>query len=398
MTDRPGVLFIVENDYFPRDARVLNECLSLASAYRCHVLAPRGRGERLFEAVDSATCIRFPHFEASSLRLIAVEYLVAALWIALLAPIIVAVGRIRVLHVANPPDFIVPLLGWLKLFGIRLVFDVHDLSVETFKGKAASRSRLGRRLVPALRALESASIRIADTVVATNQSIRTQVVHSDPGALVYVVRNSNRIRFRSLVDVGKRPRGGPLKVGYFGVLADDEAAGLTNFFSVAETMERRHTPFRIVIVGDGPGVANLRTEIARRRLTDRFEFSGFVRLPKAFDLIKEFDFGLVTWGDLPKNHLHTAMKVMDYMCCGVPVCSLRLTEQLESTQSIGIHEDTFQAVAEKMVDIYGDPERYEALRQRTLDHFNDVLCWERQQGTLLEAYASLTSARGPAAP
>jgi len=398
MTQRPGVLFIVENDYFPRDARVRNECVSLASTYRCHVLAPRGRNERFLETVESAACVRFPHFEAASLRFIPFEYLIAAFWIALLAPLIVVVRRIRIIHVANPPDFIIPLLGWLKVFGVRLVFDVHDLSVETFKGKAASRSRLGRSLEAALRALESASIGIADAIVATNQSIRQRVTDQRPGALVCIVRNSNGIRYQSLSEVGKSLRGGPLRIGYFGVLADDDAAGLANFFPVAETLERRGVPYRIAVVGDGPGLASLQAEAARRRLADRFEFHGFVGLPQAFALIKEFDFGLVTWGDLPKNRMHTAMKVMDYMCCGVPVCSLPLAEQIRSTQNVGIHETTFEAIAEKMIDTYQDAERYEALRQRTLDHFNAVLCWERQQGALLDVYTTLAGTVQPSAP
>jgi len=398
MKQRPGVLFIVENDYFPRDARVRNECASLASTYRCHVLAPRGKRERFLETVESATCVRFPHFEAASLRFIPLEYLIAAFWIAFLGPLIAAVRGIRIIHVANPPDFVVPLLGWLKIFGVRLVFDVHDLSVETFKGKVASRSRLGRSLEAALRSLESASIGIADAIVATNQSIRQHVTDQRPGALVCVVRNSNGIRYRSLREVDKAPRDGALRIGYFGVLADDEAAGLANFFPIAETMELRGMPYRIAVVGDGPGLAGLQAEAARRRLSDRFEFHGFVGLPKAFELIKEFDFGLVTWGDLPKNRMHTAMKVMDYMCCAVPVCSLPLAEQVRSTQNIGIHEATFEAIAEKMIDTYQDADRFEALRQRTLDHFNAVLCWERQQGALLDVYATLAGTAQPSMP
>jgi hypothetical protein len=124
-------------------------------------------------------------------------------------------------------------------------------------------------------------------------------------------------------------------------------------------------------------------------MENRFALHGFVRLPEAFDVIKQFDFGLVTWGDLPKNHLHTAMKVMDYMCCGVPVCSLRLKEQLASTQNVGIHGDTFEEIAQGMANIYRDEHEYEQLRQKTLRHFNEVLSWELQERSLLDAYAAL---------
>ena len=154
-----------------------------------------------------------------------------------------------------------------------------------------------------------------------------------------MVRNSNAIRFRSLAEVNKRKADGLLNVGYFGVLADDEAAGLKNFFTIAEALARGPLSFEISIVGDGPGLSRLRTQIKEKGLERHFRIHGYVQLPDAFELIKNFDFGVVTWGYLAKNHMHTAMKVMDYMCCAVPVCSLRLKEQVRSTQNIGIHAD-----------------------------------------------------------
>jgi glycosyltransferase involved in cell wall biosynthesis len=389
------VLFVLENDYFPRDARVYNECLTLSGLHCCYVLAPGRRGEKLRERVESVQCYRYPHFEANSLKYLLFEYLVAAAAIAVLVPLITLIHRIRVVHVANPPDFIIPLVSWLKLFGTKFVFDVHDLSVETFKGKSASQSVLGRHLANALDVLESASIRVADLVIVTNASIEEHVVKKREGVPVHVVRNSNAIRFRSLKEVKKRKRDGVLNVGYFGVLADDEAAGLNNFFAMAEVLARGPLPYRLSIVGDGPGLSVLKNIATERRLDQHFRFYGYVSFPDAFELIKDFDFGVVTWGYLPKNHLHTAMKVMDYMCCAVPVCSLRLKEQLQSTQNIGIHADSFAQIAAAMIDVFQKPDQYESLRRETLVHFNRVLSWELQSRKLINAYGSLlnTNAR-----
>lgn len=389
------VLFIVENDYFPRDARVNNECLTLSDLYPCYVLAPRQKGQKWTERARSATCYRYPHFEAESLKYIAFEYVIAAFWIALLVPMLTLIHRIRVIHVANPPDFIVPLVSWLKLFGIRIVFDIHDLSVETFNGKAASRSALGRCVAAALDGLESLSIRIADLVVVTNGSIKEHVTEKRGTVPVQVVRNSNAIRFRSVEEVAKRRPDGILNVGYFGVIADDEAAGLDHFFAVANGLARGPLPYQFSVVGDGPGLRYLKRAVRERQLESFFRFYGYVKLPDAFDLIKDFDFGLVTWGHLPKNHLHTAMKIMDYMCCAVPVCSLRLKEQVNSTQNIGIHEDSFDQIATSMIAVFQKQAEYEALRQKTLSHFNRALSWELQSHTLLNAYQHLLNSSSP---
>jgi glycosyltransferase involved in cell wall biosynthesis len=131
--------------------------------------------------------------------------------------------------------------------------------------------------------------------------------------------------------------------------------------------------------------------IAARKLQDRFQFFGFVPIPAAFELLKDFDFGLVTWGDLPKNHLHTAMKVMDYMCCAVPVCSLRLREQIKSTGGIGVHADSFDEIAERIAALRDNPADYERLRQQSLRRFNEALAWPMQERNLLGAYRELVT-------
>jgi glycosyltransferase involved in cell wall biosynthesis len=389
MTKKIRVLFVVENDYYPRDMRVYNECTALSGIYSCYVLAPRRQGQKLIERIESVTCFRFPHFEAHSLKLILLEYSIAVLWIALLVPLICLLRRIKVVHVANPPDFIIPAIAWLKIFGIRITFDVHDLSVETFRGKRASRSAIGRLLVSALDTLESWSILIADLIVTTNSSIQEYVTQKSRSKTIYVVRNSNPILFENLREVNKREGDGVINIGYFGVLADDEAAGLDHFFSIAEVLDRHSVPFRFSIVGDGPGLRYLRRIAKQKQLENRFRFFGFVEIPEAFELIKNFDFGLVTWGYLAKNHLHTAMKIMDYMCCGVPVCSLLLKEQVTSTQGIGIQRNTFEEVAEDIVRIYASTNEYQTLREATLSHFNSTLAWEFQERALISAYSLL---------
>ncbi len=386
---RKAILFVVENDFYPHDMRVYNECTTLSKRYRCHVLAPRAPGQKLFEVIGAARCLRFPIYHAGSVRWIFIEYLIAWLWMALLVPVISLIGRVGVIHVANPPDFIIPTIAWLRLFGVKIVYDMHDVSSETLRAKIDPDSRLGV-LIPVLDRLESASIRMADLTIATNESILARV-RSKIGdkVRVQVVRNSNRTVYRCVDDIGKEPCADVTTIGYFGVLADDSAAGLENIVQLAASMIERGVHCRFSIVGNGPGLPSLQHMVTAAGLDRHFVFHGFVPMPQAYDLIKEFDFGLVSWGDLPKNHLHTAMKIMDYMCCAVPVCSLQLTEQMRSTGGVGIHGACFPEIAERIAHLRETPTAYEELRRSTLLRFNDVLCWELQERELFAAYGHL---------
>ncbi len=383
------VLFVVENDHFPQDVRVYNECKAVSRLAECLVLAPRARRQAFREDIAGIKCYRYPATEAASLWGIPLEYLIAFLSIAIFVPAIVLIKRVRVVHVANPPDFIIPSVVWLRLFRVRLVFDAHDLSTETLKGKLGEKNTVARRLLPVLELLEMLSVRFANLVVATNESISARVRRMTPDRSAVVVRNSNPVKYRKLTDVPKPARSNTINVGFFGLLANDKAAGLGNIVDLARALCVRGASCRFSIVGTGPGLAPLRQLAADAGLADRFDFVGFVPISEAYSLISSFDFGLVSWGDMPKNNIHTAMKVMDYMCCGVPVCSLPLTEQLRSTGGIGVHAASFDAIAEKMISVFRDLPRYEKLRERTLQHFNETLCWELQEETLLRVYRLL---------
>ena len=383
-----AVLFVVENDFFPQDSRVYRECRAVAAERLSYVLAPRARGQRYTEQVDGIRCYRYPAFHAPSTLLIPVEYLLALITLALVIPLIVFVKRVAVVHTANPPDFIIPAVAWLKLFGVKLVYDVHDVSEETLRGKFADEGLVFHVCATLIRWLERVSVSLSDLVIATNNSISSRVTGLSPRKRIVVVRNSNPLIYSKLDEIAKAGTT-DLNVGYFGVLANDSAAGLGNIVSLAETLERQGVDFTMTIVGDGPGLPSLQSLVEAASLNRRFNFKGFIGLPQAYDAIRNFDFGIVSWPDTPKCHLHTAMKIMDYMCCAVPVCSLRLTEQMYSTNGVGIHADSFEAMAKEMVEIYRNPLEYQALRRNSLERFNTALKWEIQEARLRAEYKRL---------
>ena len=188
--------------------------------------------------------------------LIPLEYALALLTLALLIPLIVAAKRVAVVHTANPPDFIIPAVAWLKMFGIKLVYDVHDVSEETLRGKFADAGLAFQVFAKPIRWLERISIAWSDLVIATNLSISRRVAALSPGKRIVVVRNSNPLVYRRVEDIAKAPGTG-LNVGYFGVLANDRAAGLDNILTVARVLANRGVPFSFSIVGRRPRPAAL---------------------------------------------------------------------------------------------------------------------------------------------
>ena len=295
------ILFVIENAHYPQDTRVYNECTSLSKLFDCYVLAPKAKGQSVVERVEAATCYRYPAFDGTSIKWIPLEYLISLFWIALLVPIVALAKRIRVVHVANPPDMIIPMIAWLKLLGTRIVFDAHDISTETLKGKMSTERSSLSLLLPLLEQFESLSIRVADLAIATNESILTRIRQKSADKRTWIVRNGNATVYASVDKVNKPPANGAIRLGYFGVLANDRAAGLDNIITVARVLANRGVPFSFSIVGNGHGLPRLKQMIDAADMTDRFEFHGFVPIPQAYQIIKSFDFGFVSWGRHPQE-------------------------------------------------------------------------------------------------
>ena len=76
-----------------------------------------------------------------------------------------------VIHAANPPDTAVFIAMFYKLFGKQFIFDHHDLAPELYAARFDGK-KTNELIRSALLGLEKLSCRVADHVIATNQSYR----------------------------------------------------------------------------------------------------------------------------------------------------------------------------------------------------------------------------------
>jgi len=74
-----------------------------------------------------------------------------------------------VIHACNPPDLFCLIAAPYRLLGRRFVFDQHDLTPEIFKVQFEGRLNWVYGL---LRLFEKATYRLANAVIATNESMR----------------------------------------------------------------------------------------------------------------------------------------------------------------------------------------------------------------------------------
>src|SRR5690349_2816453 len=212
---------LLENQTYPRDFRVRREATALTAAgYRVSIICPAGPGQPFRETLNGVHLYRYPPPpEANGFLGYIWEYGFAMLATYFLSILILFEQGFDVVHAHNPPDTFVFIAAFYKLFGKNFVFDHHDLSPEMYQARFPGG---GSRLVHStLVFLEKLTCRLADRVIATNESYKRIEIERD-GVLessITVVRNGIELQNLSMIEPDRalRPEGKTI-IGYIGVM------------------------------------------------------------------------------------------------------------------------------------------------------------------------------------
>ena len=164
------IVILVENLPVPSDRRVWQQATTLARAgHSVTVICPKGKGwTRSRETIEGVTILRHRLPEARRRLGYPLEYAIALGSQTLLTWRVFLRSGIDVIQACNPPDLLFLIAAQFKPFGVRFIFDHHDLSPELFAVKFGAGGR-GYRI---LRALERMTFRLADRVICTNEFFR----------------------------------------------------------------------------------------------------------------------------------------------------------------------------------------------------------------------------------
>lgn len=384
------VLIVVENLPVPFDRRVWAEATTLAAAgYTVSVICPKGKGyEADYECLEGVHIHRHPlpvegHGALGYLR----EY-GSALWHELRLAFRVRRARgIDILHGCNPPDLIF-LVAWaLRPFGVRYLFDHHDICPELYETKFGRRGLLWRLMV----LVERLTFRTAVVSIATNESY-AEIARERGGMAaedVFVVRSGPKIE--KLEIRPPRPelkKGARYLVGYVGVIGQQE--GLDLLVDAAEhlvrTMGREDVHFGIV--GGGPALDEVKADVTARGLDAFFTFTGRAPDDLLLDMLNTADVCVNPDRATPMNDLSTMNKIMEYMTLKKPIVQFDLKEGRASAADASLYARKNDPVdfAEKIARLLDDPEARARMGETGRARIEGGLSWTHSAPVLLAAY------------
>lgn len=390
---RRRVLIVVQNLPVPMDRRVWQQARALAdSGIGVSVVCPRGPGEPFAEERDGVDLHRYPAPLRTNGRLsyvveFAYCWLATAVWS---VPIWIRRG-FSILQACNPPDTYF-LLGWLwRPFGVRFVFDQHDLCPEVFQSRFKDGSSAWHR---ALLRLERATYQRADHVIATNESYQRIAMRRgelDAGS-VTVVRNGPDLQ--ALQPVQPKPelrRGRRFMLCYLGVMGPQDGVDLLLHAIASLVHQRGNRDVHVALLGFGDAVVSLQRLCTELELDDWVEFTGRADTTMIARYLSTADVGLCPDPKDAFNDISTMNKTMEYMAFALPVVAFDLTETRVSAGDAAVYVTgndpaAFAAAVDELLDNQAVRDRMGAVGRQRIEC---ELAWRHQRKRYVALFRDL---------
>jgi glycosyltransferase involved in cell wall biosynthesis len=311
---------IVRQGFFPLDTRVRREVHTLAAAgHEVDVVCVRRPGQARRERLGRVTVYRLPlplqRSDSRSRYLI--QYAAFGGAAALAVAALHARRRWDVVQVNSMPDALV-LAGLVpRLFGARLLLDLHECMPEFFAVKYGVPP--GHPAVRLLAAVEQASIRVADGVLTCTEQMREAfVARGAPADKIDVVLNSADER---IFDAGRHPPR-PRAPGRFTLIchgAIERSYGLDTVLRAVALLRGDLPGLAVEIYGEGTYRARLERLADELGLDGAVRFSeGFVPIEQLVAAIADADVGVVAMRRNEFRDLTHCNKMFDFIAMRRP--------------------------------------------------------------------------------
>lgn len=375
--------------YYLRDPRVRREAEALASeGYEVDVIGLREKGRPRKETVNGVNITRVPIsrrratvwrylFEYSLFFVAATMLLTARLF----------TRRYDLIHVNNMPDFLVFSTLLPKLFGAKVLLDVHDPMAEVFMSKYGIRS--GSPTIRLLKWQEKISLGYCHHVLTVSGVMKERlqkVAGYTPVSVVLNVPDDSLFR-RPDHDLSTRRSHDTFTLLYTGTIS--ARYGLAVAIEAAVRLRREIPGLRLRLVGEGDDLPYLREMVDRLDLNDIVEFRQPVPLSEIPGLILDSDVGISPHVEDGFMNLYFSTKVAEFVSMGLPTVVTR-------TQTIERYFDhevvkyceagCVDSFADAVIELYRDPEQRARMSQRCRE-FGARWSWSNEKLAYLDVIA-----------
>jgi len=390
------ILFIVQNLPLPEDRRVFQEMETMSrNGFAVFAVAPGKPDQKKFEIIGGMKIWRYPQApQANGLFGYLFEYAYSFSRSFYLALKIYAKERYQAIHISNPPDFFFPIGAFMKLFGVKYVFDQHDLMPEMSEAKFNSGAKsLMRRI---LLLSEKLALHFSDVHITTCESGKCLVQkRNEFSAKTFIVRNA--VDFSKVYD-NTTPKdeleeisGFKHVCAYLGVMGFQD--GLDKLLESISYIvnDKNRTDIGFVLMGDGDALSEIKKDALAYGIADHIFFAGWADSETISKYLNVSNLGLMPEpkNSYTNNSLHN--KVMEYMAHGLPLVSYDLKEARKSAGNAGIFIPGNDSIkfGQAVLELIDSPKKRREMSEAGRTAAKENFTWEKSAQKLLEAYKYL---------
>lgn len=382
------ILIIVENLPIPFDRRVWQEANTLKDAgAKVSIISPKMKGyTKKYEVINDIHVYRHPlPLEASGALGYLLEYTTATFWQWWLTLKIFFKKKFHVIHGCNPPDLVFLIAFWYKLFGVKYVFDHHDINPELYIAKYNKKGFFYTLLL----CVERLTFATANYSIATNESYKEIAIRRgkmNPHK-VQVIRSGPKLdRLRITAGDIKYKKGRNYLIGYVGVIGEQE--GLDLLLTSAKHIVQQRQDVQFAIVGGGTDLEKVKQLSITMQLTDYVDFYGRVDDDTLIDVLNTADVCVNPDKPTEMNNLSTMNKIMEYMALQKPIVQYDLKEGKFSAQEASLYAflDNTIDFAEKIIWLLNNPEERKRMGMYGYNRVLTTLSWEYESVKLVDFY------------
>ncbi len=299
--------------------------------------------------------------------------------------------RYDVIHVHNPPDFLVFAAWYPRLTGAKIILDIHDIMPEMYVSKfETSRESL---FVKFLKWVERRSIAYSDHVIVSNHLWRDKLIarsvekdkcsvcinHVDPAIFYRRARTRDDGRFVMVFPgAWQWHQGLDIAIEALGHIKD----------------RAPHAELHLYGGGGGAGMHERLAEQAKRLgLDGRVKFCGGLPLDSIPEVIANADLGVVPKrADSFGNEAYST-KIMEFMSQGTPTVVSRTkidSYYFKDTDVQFFASGDSKAMAEAILAVMENQELRETLRANGLE-YADRNSWSHKKAEYLELVDTLSA-------
>lgn len=382
------ILILIEDGSFLLDNRVRREAATLTkTGYEVMVICPRYSGENRHDLAGGVHVYRYDKWKFGDHLGEYCSSLIKGFWLT---------WRVWMRHgfdciqACNPPDLWFLVAAVFKLlFGVKFVFDHHDVCPELYLSRFNGNSKSPVYRVMLL--LEQMTFRLSNGIISTNESYKKIAMKRGgiPEEYVRVVRNGpdlNKLRILPPdPEIKSRDR---FLVGYIGNMNPQD--GVHHLLLAAREIihDFRRKDFYFVFIGKGDSFDDLMAKKSEWGLDDYVWFTGRISDDEVSRILSSCDVGVQPDPKNPLNDVSTMNKVMEYMAFGKPVVAYDLVETRYSCADCALYAEpnSIEDLARKIMVLADNEEMRLDMGKKGRKRVENVLAWKHSEHNLIDLY------------